>query len=222
MENKVCRKCEIEKSLDCFALDKSRIDGRGSKCKQCYSDWYFENKSERRRVAKEWYQKNKIQEREKNKKRYDKNKDCNNARSRDWYKKNKNKKSVKQHRAQYMRKKRSNDVNFRISCNLRARVKSKINKNQKVNSTIDLLGCSVEELRIHLEAQFVEGMNCENYGLYGWHIDHIRPCSSFDLTDAEQQRICFHYTNMQPLWAKDNLKKSDKFQVQTHVRHRLL
>ena len=101
-------------------------------------------------------------------------------------------------------------------------MKSKINKNQKVNSTIDLLGCSVEELRIHLEAQFVEGMNWENYGLYGWHIDHIRPCSSFDLTDAEQQRICFHYTNMQPLWAKDNLKKSDKFQVQTHVRHRLL
>jgi hypothetical protein len=53
-------------------------------------------------------------------------------------------------------------------------------------------------------------MSWGNYGLHGWHVDHIIPCASFDLTDPEQQRQCFHYTNLQPLWAEDNLRKSDK------------
>lgn len=59
-----------------------------------------------------------------------------------------------------------------------------------------------------LEQQFTEGMTWENYG--EWHVDHIRPCVSFDLSIPEQQQECFHYTNLQPLWAKDNLQKSDK------------
>jgi hypothetical protein len=65
----------------------------------------------------------------------------------------------------------------------------------------------VEQLRQHLEAQFTDGMSWDNYGRDGWHIDHIRPCASFDLTDPEQQRQCFHYTNLQPLWAADNIRK---------------
>ena len=60
---------------------------------------------------------------------------------------------------------------------------------------------------MHLEAQFKPGMTWDNYGLKGWHVDHIRPCASFDLRDPEQQRRCFHYTNLQPLWAEENLKK---------------
>ncbi len=64
--------------------------------------------------------------------------------------------------------------------------------------------------REHLEKQFKEGMTWENHGLYGWHIDHIIPCASFDLTDLEQQKKCFHYTNLQPLWAKENLIKGVK------------
>ena len=53
-------------------------------------------------------------------------------------------------------------------------------------------------------------MTWKNYGRNGWHIDHILPCSSFDLTDPEQRRKCFHYTNLQPLWEIDNIRKSDK------------
>jgi HNH endonuclease. len=55
-------------------------------------------------------------------------------------------------------------------------------------------------------------MSWDNYGRDGWHIDHIRPCASFDLTDPEQQRQCFHYTNLQPLWAADNIRKGAKWQ----------
>jgi hypothetical protein len=77
-------------------------------------------------------------------------------------------------------------------------------------TTEKLLGCTFEYARSHLEAQFTKGMGWDNYGVNGWHIDHIIPCASFDLTDPDQQRQCFHYTNLQPLWAEDNLRKSDK------------
>lgn len=71
-----------------------------------------------------------------------------------------------------------------------------------------LLGCSAKELRRHLESQFKPWMNWGNYGR--WHIDHIQPCASFDLTDPKQQEICFHYTNLQPLEAKKNIRKRAK------------
>jgi hypothetical protein len=71
----------------------------------------------------------------------------------------------------------------------------------------------MEKLFAHLEAQFRDGMSWDNYGRYGWHIDHIIPCSSFDLTDTDQQRKCFHYTNLQPLWAHENLSKGPRFEV---------
>ena len=79
--------------------------------------------------------------------------------------------------------------------------------------TMELLGCSIETCCQHLESKFQPGMTWENYGQHGWHIDHIRPCASFDLTDPEQQRECFHYTNLQPLWAEDNIRKSDKWKA---------
>lgn len=78
-------------------------------------------------------------------------------------------------------------------------------------SFLSVVGCGPRELRAHLEALFQPGMTWENHGLHGWHIDHIQPCASFDLTDPAQQRACFHYTNLQPLWATDNLRKKDKW-----------
>ena len=75
--------------------------------------------------------------------------------------------------------------------------------------TLQLLGVpNAEFLWNHLEKQFQSGMTRENHGK--WHIDHIIPCTAFDLTDPEQQKKCFHYTNLQPLWAIDNMKKSNK------------
>jgi len=80
----------------------------------------------------------------------------------------------------------------------------------KVASTEELLGCSFDVFVEHLQSQFKDGMSWDNRGRAGWHIDHIRPCASFDLSDPDQQRQCFHYTNMQPLWAADNLSKGSK------------
>jgi hypothetical protein len=78
------------------------------------------------------------------------------------------------------------------------------------HSSIDYLGCEIEELRRYLESKFLPGMSWENYGRNGWHIDHIIPLSSFDLSDPGQFRKACHFTNLQPLWAKDNLTKGAK------------
>jgi hypothetical protein len=101
-----------------------------------------------------------------------------------------------------------NDINFRLEYILRTRFRQTLKNNSKSKHTLELLGCSVEDLKVHLEKQFSKGMSWSNYGK--WHIDHVRPCSSFDLSKPEEQALCFHYTNLQPLWAADNLAKSNK------------
>ena len=105
------------------------------------------------------------------------------------------------------------DPQFNISCRLRSRLNAIMAKvgSSKPATTETLLGCSFLSFTKRLESQFKKGMNWNNYGK--WHIDHIRPCASFDLTDPEQQKQCFHYTNLQPLWAEDNLRKSDNWEA---------
>lgn len=100
------------------------------------------------------------------------------------------------------------DLNFRILENCRKRVRDAMKGKDKSARTLELIGGSVELLRNHLESKFTEGMTWDNYG--EWHIDHIIPCAKFDLTNYDEQRKCFHYSNTQPLWAADNIKKSDK------------
>ena len=92
--------------------------------------------------------------------------------------------------------------------NLRNRLRDVIKKGFKKSGALDLLGCSIDEFKDYMAAQFSEGMSWDNHG--EWHIDHIKPCTSFDLTKEAEQRVCFHYTNMQPLWARDNLAKGDR------------
>lgn len=111
----------------------------------------------------------------------------------------------------YWNERRHNDLEFRVRANLRARIYFALRGQIKAGRTLELVGCSVPELRGHLELLFVPGMTWENYGPI-WHVDHVRPCASFDLSDPEQQRKCFHFTNLQPLFAKENLSKGDRWQ----------
>ena len=83
----------------------------------------------------------------------------------------------------------------------------------KSAKTEQLIGCTLLELRDYLESLWKPGMSWDNYTLDGWHIDHIRPLASFDLSDPEQQRAAFHYTNCQPLWATDNYAKGAKWEA---------
>lgn len=109
-----------------------------------------------------------------------------------------------------MRYRRREIVEVRLLDNLRNRLYCGLKNNTKNKRTLQLIGCSIEELKQHLEKKFQEGMTWSNYGRKGWHIDHIIPISSFDLSNIEEQNMCFHYTNLQPLWQFDNLSKGCK------------
>jgi hypothetical protein len=100
------------------------------------------------------------------------------------------------------------NIKIRIKCNLGKRIWYALKGFAKSKSTIQLIGCSIENLKIHLEKQFSYGMTWLNYGK--WHVDHIRPCASFDLSKKSEQLKCFHYSNLQPLWAVENLRKNKK------------
>lgn len=100
------------------------------------------------------------------------------------------------------------DINYRLSYILRRRMWDALKQNRKSNSTMKLVGCSIDQLKNHLKKQFKIGMTWQNYGK--WHIDHIKPCASFNLSKSKEQIKCFHYSNLQPLWAEENYKKHDK------------
>jgi hypothetical protein len=128
------------------------------------------------------------------------------------YKQKRTPEQIRQHKKRmrkYLYKRRRENIQFRIRNRLRVKLSLDINRynGKKKESAIKLLGCTIDFLRQYLEKQFQPGMSWDNWGLHGWHIDHIRPCVSFDLTKPAQQRICFHYSNLQPLWALDNIRK---------------
>ena len=110
----------------------------------------------------------------------------------------------------YRKTKLKTDVQFKLSCVLRNRLNTAIKENYKIGSAVKDLGCSIDELKAYLESKFRTGMTWDNYGHQGWHIDHIKPLASFDLTDRNQLLEACHYTNLQPLWANENLSKGDK------------
>ncbi len=102
------------------------------------------------------------------------------------------------------------DINYKLRYYVRNRIYLVLKYNGIIHSNpFELVGCSVEYLKDHLQEQFIGGMCWNNYGK--WHVDHRKPCASFDLTDSEQQKICFHYKNLQPLWAKDNFNKNSYY-----------
>lgn len=200
MKTKKCTKCQVEFELssEFFHKCSSRKDGLSSWCKPCSlnqkADYYNKNKTIVKEKSKKRYKKNRC-EILKQKKEYESRAEVQKQR-----RKSKNK---------YYHNKLKYNPHNRIKTNLSRRLRDFFDKSGC--SVLDFIGCSIDDLKLHLEKQFVDGMSWENYGRYGWHVDHIRPCCSFDLTDSEQQKECFHYSNLQPLWAKDNLSKGGKF-----------
>ena len=121
----------------------------------------------------------------------------------------KNKTHLLEHRNKRNKERYMLDKQYKLRVLLRNRILKALKGSQKSDHTIQLLGCSINTLQIHLEKLFQSGMTWSNHGK--WEIDHIRPCASFDLNDPKQQIECFHYTNLQPLWAKDNRFKGSKW-----------
>lgn len=207
---KYCAKCGTYKTLQFFNKCKSNKDGLDYTCRECSiikSKKSYQLHREKRIAESKNYAKNNREQRTKYKAMWrNKNKERANLAQKIWREKNRETFNIK--RNLYMKTFIKNNINYKISKSLRGRLRSAIKTNAKLGSAVKDLGCSIEEFKIYLESKFQHGMTWENWSIDGWHIDHILPLSSFDLTDPEQFKTAVHYTNLQPLWAKDNLSKN--------------
>lgn len=166
--------------------------------------WREKNSDISREIDKKWYRVNKDSQvykenkAEVNKKWREKNPD----KVKKWQEDNRDKVNTN-------KRKRREDASNRLVHNMRNRVWKALIGQAKKDRTMELVGCTPEFLMKYLEKRFKSGMTWDNYG--EWHVDHIKPCASFDLTKEEEQRRCFHYTNLQPLWGTENISKGAKY-----------
>ena len=220
METKVCSKCKEEKKICEFGNSKTSKDGLFYSCKQCNnkrSVEYRKNNPEKvLELTRNWTAKNPEWVYNRHKKWREENPDKVKELRKNWL--NKNPEKRKEYRENYKPRKqerrkerRNTDPIFNLVNRMRNRLRKYLNSHNitKTNKTFDIVGCTPEFLKEHLESQFQNGMNWENRS--EWHIDHIIPLSSAK-TEDELYKLC-HYTNLQPLWAEDNLKKSNKIIV---------
>jgi hypothetical protein len=205
METKVCSKCLVEKNLLDFNKMSKVTCGVRSYCRECQKieskKYRLKNKEKIKEYNSKWNKENqeyyKKYFEEYNIVNYEKEKE----RKLKWSREN------KEYSNNYQKQRKKEDILF----NLMSKMRNSVNRYLKYRSkhTFDIVGCSPEFLKEHLETQFTDGMSWDNRS--EWHIDHIIPLSSAK-TEDELYKLC-HYTNLQPLWAEDNLKKSNKIIV---------
>jgi len=242
MKTKICSICKLEQSTENFNRGTSK-DGLYCYCKSCHIKYQLKHKDRickqrklyrqynKKKLQKQkqfYYQKNKEKVLQKTKIYAQEHKEMQNRSKNKWLLNNPGKRKIvsqkysrnhKKERNEQRRIRRNKDIHYKILCNLRSRLNKSIRNHLKSSSTLNIIGCSIEQLKQHLESQFVKGMSWKNYGYRGWHIDHIRPCASFDLSKPEEQKKCFHYSNLQPLWAEENMRKSSKYKRSKYDRN---
>lgn len=214
METKICRKCKVDKPIEQFNFDKGK---RIAACKECKSienkRWRSQNKSKIQQKNKDLWSIRKSDSNwpKKNKEYYEKNRKALLEQKKEYYKKNKIK--ILAYHKKYERHQLKTNPIFRLRKNVRRRLHLALKGAYKPDTTQNIVGCDWDFLKKHLESLFKSGMSWDNYGYYGWHVDHIIPLSEFDLTDPMQFKKAMHYTNLQPLWMEENLAKKNLKQI---------
>lgn len=195
----VCKKCYMKE------YNRANYKKKKETIKAQTLKYYYDNIEKGRKQRREYARKNKRQQYLKE--YYEHNKEVLRLKQQTYYINNKDELGKKQY--QYKKAKLKHDLEYYIKDRLSTRIRMAIlnHKGTKNTSSIELLGASIDVVRKHIESQFLPGMTWENHGMKGWHIDHIIPCDSFDLRDMDEQKRCFNYKNLQPLWAEDNLEK---------------
>ena len=223
MELKKCSKCKEEKELSNFGVGKREKDGLQSICKICAKAYRDANKEKTKKYNAQYREDNKNKAKQYSAKYYLKHQDRYIQEARVRYRKNRyillekakqyyidNKENIYEKKKVYTMNRLKNDSLFKLKMNIRTLIKYGFNKKgiKKILKSELILGCSFQEFRDYLEKQFDDKMNWDNQGSY-WHLDHIKPVS---LAATEQELIELnHYTNFQPLFWKENLSKSNKY-----------
>jgi len=212
MQTKICSKCKIEKDICEFHKQKSNKSGYRASCKECRkiekeknSIYKKNNKDIISQKNKLWLENKPNYMKEYSKNYNVKNREKLNEKLKKWREKNKEETLKKQRKKR--NEKYKNDLHFKLKHLLRCRI-NKIIKYKRNKSSIDILGCNIEYFISYIEKKFDENMSWDNYGYHGWHIDHVIPISS--AKNEEDLVKLSHYTNLQPLWKEENLKKSNK------------
>lgn len=201
-----CNKCFQDKPLTEFYFRKDTNTYRNS-CKACCKkrakNWHRNNREQSLKNKKEWHKEHREENLIKFKEYYRQDLQKSKDDRRKWREHNRDK--IRNN----FNKRYKEDVTFRLRCNVSSRIRDVITTRYKTSSTLELLGCSIKFVKKWLEFQFTDEMTWGNHG-NTWHIDHFIPCASFDIRDINEQKKCFHWSNLQPLLAKENLSKNDK------------
>jgi hypothetical protein len=166
-------------------------------------EYYQNNKEKILTKAKKYYQINKEEKKKKTKEYYQNNKEEILMEKKEYGQTHKKEKN------EYINNRLKINIDFKLAHYLRSRLRNAIKRNQKSGSAVKDLGCTIPFFKLYLEALFKPGMSWNNWSFRGWHIDHIKPLDSFNLQNREEFLKAVHYTNLQPLWAKENLIKGN-------------
>lgn len=201
---KICVKCNIEKSLENYTREKNTKDGFRGECKDCRKAYRDSRKDEIKKYHQKRYQDNKEEYDRRSKKWRKEHPDYDKESKIQWFKDNREKVNKKKKELYHSKK---NDPLYNLIYRVRNRTKNAIRAKRfrKDFKYPDYIGCTREELKLHIEKQFTEGMTWDKFLAGEIHIDHIVPIGK--AKSPEEVFKLSHYTNLQPLWAKDNLKK---------------
>lgn len=204
-----CSVCNELKPIECFGKSSKNKNGHRGQCKQCRHKEYTDNADVIKENQKYYYEKNKAKILWSCKDYREKHKDKIRGTHKRYYENNKERIKERVKNSHYERMKR--DPAYKRLVRYRTRLYKALKGYEKPAVTRNLIGCDIEVLMKHLENQFEEGMSWDNYG--EWHVDHIKPCAVFDFNIEKEVKECFHYTNLQPLWAEDNFRKHAKLET---------
>jgi hypothetical protein len=232
---KICSKCGVEQPITNFGAQRALKSGRRSTCKTCGAAtakvykakgadknretarvWKAQNPDRVKRYKKDSATRNAAGIKVKAAARYLQKREEISIKRKVYYAENKS--IVSQRTTEYGRRRRKEDPEYAAIGKLRCGIKAALKKVatggsfKKPHSTEKYLGCSLKEALLHIESKFKVGMAWENWSMEGWHLDHVRPIASFDKSDPNWALEANHYTNLQPLWAAENMAKSDKWE----------